>query len=106
MFFRQLIDADLGCASYVIADAGEAIVVDPAIAIDQYLELACRHRFGIAHVVETHTHADHVSGNRRLATRPRAARPCSRHGRLRVTGPSTSRSCSATAVATTGRLRS
>jgi hydroxyacylglutathione hydrolase len=67
MFFRQLINADLGCASYVIADAGEAIVVDPAIAIDQYLELASRHRFGIAHVVETHTHADHVSGNRRLA---------------------------------------
>jgi hydroxyacylglutathione hydrolase len=67
MFFRQLIDADLGCASYVIADAGEAIVVDPAIAIDQYLDLAVRHRFGIVHVVETHTHADHVSGNRRLA---------------------------------------
>jgi hydroxyacylglutathione hydrolase len=67
MFFRQLIDADLGCASYVIADAGEAIVVDPAIAIDQYLELAYRHGFGIAHIVETHTHADHVSGNRRLA---------------------------------------
>src|ERR1700709_2693439 len=67
MFFRQLIAAALGCASYVIADAGEAIVVDPAIAIDQYLDLACRHRFGIVHVVETHTHADHVSGNRRLA---------------------------------------
>jgi hydroxyacylglutathione hydrolase len=67
MFFRQLIDSDLGCASYVIADEGEAIVVDPSIAIDQYLDLACRHRFGIVHVVETHTHADHVSGNRRLA---------------------------------------
>ena len=67
MFFRQLIDADLGCASYVIADAGEAIVVDPGIAIDRYLDLACRHRFGIAHVVETHTHADHVSGHGRLA---------------------------------------
>jgi hydroxyacylglutathione hydrolase len=67
MFFRQLIDADLGCASYVIADAGEAIVVDPGIAIDQYLDLACRHGFGIVHVVETHTHADHVSGNRALA---------------------------------------
>src|SRR3954451_12490528 len=67
MFFRQLIDADLGCASYVIADAGEAIVVDPGIAIDRYLDLACRHGFGIVHVVETHTHADHVSGNRALA---------------------------------------
>ena len=42
-------------------------MVDPGIAIDRYLDLACRHRFGIAHVVETHTHADHVSGNRRLA---------------------------------------
>src|ERR1700709_2543137 len=67
MFFRQLIAAALGCASYVIADAGESIVVDPGIAIDQYLDLASRHHFGIAHVVETHTHADHVSGNRRLA---------------------------------------
>jgi hydroxyacylglutathione hydrolase len=67
MFFRQLIDADLGCASYFIADDLEAIVVDPAIAIDQYLDLASRRRFSIAHVVETHTHADHVSGNRRLA---------------------------------------
>ena len=64
MFFRQLIDADLGCASYVIADAGEAVGVDPSIAIDQYLELATRHRFGIVHIVETHMHADHVSGNR------------------------------------------
>ena len=88
MFFRQLIDADLGCASYVIADAGEAIVVDPAIAIDQYLDLACRHRFGIVHVVETHTHADHVSGNRRLAELTGAtihvsagARPASRAAR-------------------------
>src|SRR5262245_43044418 len=67
MFFRQLIDADLGCASYVLADDGEAVVVDPGIDIDRYLELACRHRFGIAHVVETHVHADHVSGGRRLA---------------------------------------
>ncbi len=67
MFFRQVLDPDLGCASYVIADDGQAIVVDPSIAIDQYLDLACRHRFGISHIVETHTHADHVSGNRRLA---------------------------------------
>src|SRR4029078_1947250 len=55
MFFHQLIDADLGCASYVIADAGEAIVVDPGIAIDRYLDLACRHRFCIAPVVWAHT---------------------------------------------------
>jgi hydroxyacylglutathione hydrolase len=80
MFFRQLIDADLGCASYVIADAGEAIVVDPVPAIDQYLELACRHEFGIAHVVETRTRADGASGTRGLveltaATAYRPLRP-------------------------------
>jgi hydroxyacylglutathione hydrolase len=67
MFFRQLIDTDLGRASYVIADGGEAIVVDPAISIDQYLELACRHGLGIAHLVETHAHACRASGARQLA---------------------------------------
>ena len=46
MFVRQLIDPDLGCVSYVIADAGKGIVVDPFAAIDQYLELACRHDSG------------------------------------------------------------
>jgi glyoxylase-like metal-dependent hydrolase (beta-lactamase superfamily II) len=81
MFFRRLIDADLGCVSYVIADAGEAIVVDPASAIDQYLELARRHHFGIAHIVETHPRADAASGTRALveltaATAYRPLRPC------------------------------
>ena len=84
MFFRQLIDADLGCASYVIADAGEAIVVYPSIAIDEYLELATRHPFGIVHIVETHTHADHVSGNRRLAAAHRRRHPRQRWAPARV----------------------
>ena len=44
MFFRQVLHADLGCASYVIADAGEAAVVDPRWDIGVYLDLALRAR--------------------------------------------------------------
>ncbi len=67
MFFRQILHDDLGCASYVVADGGEAAVVDPKWEIEEYLELAEEHGFRIAHVLETHNHADHVSGHGRLA---------------------------------------
>jgi len=66
MFFRQVLHDDLGCASYVVADAGEAAVVDPKWDVEDYLELAEEHGFAIRHVLETHTHADHVSGHGRL----------------------------------------
>lgn len=69
MLFRQLVDDDLGCASYLIGDetAGEAVVVDPAYAIEPYLEEAEQAGVRIVGVLETHTHADHVSGHGRLA---------------------------------------
>jgi hydroxyacylglutathione hydrolase len=67
MFFRQVLHEDLGCASYVIADGGEAAIVDPKWDIDDYLSLAEEHGFRITHVLETHNHADHVSGKGRLA---------------------------------------
>ncbi len=60
---------DLGCASYLIGDkgAGEAVIVDPAYAIEHYLEAAERAGVRIGRVLETHTHADHLSGHGRLA---------------------------------------
>src|SRR5918911_2587343 len=67
MFFRQVLHPDLGCASYVLADGGEAVVVDPKWEIDEYLALADENGFEIRHVLETHNHADHVSGRGRLA---------------------------------------
>src|SRR5438270_519409 len=67
MLFRQILHEDLGCASYVIADGGEAAVVDPKWRIEDYLELAHEHDFRIRHVLETHNHADHLSGHGRLA---------------------------------------
>jgi glyoxylase-like metal-dependent hydrolase (beta-lactamase superfamily II)/rhodanese-related sulfurtransferase len=69
MLFRQFVDDDLGCASYLVGDehAGIAAVVDPAYAIEQYLQEADRRGVELAIVLETHTHADHVSGHGRLA---------------------------------------
>ena len=67
MIFRQFVDEDLGCASYLVGDAGEAVVVDPAYAIEQYLTQAARDGVRIVAVLETHTHADHVSGHGRFA---------------------------------------
>jgi hydroxyacylglutathione hydrolase len=67
LFFRQVLYRDLGCASYMLADAGEAIVVDPRWDIETYLEIARTERLRITHVIDTHDHADHVSGRWRLA---------------------------------------
>jgi hydroxyacylglutathione hydrolase len=69
MLFRQFVDEDLGCASYLVGDeaADEALLVDPAYAIEQYLEEADRRDVRIVRVLETHTHADHLSGHGRLA---------------------------------------
>lgn len=68
MLFRQIVHDDLGCASYLLGDrrAGVAAVVDPRFEIDEYLELARYHGVRIEHVLETHNHADHVSGHGRL----------------------------------------
>ena len=65
MQFRQFVDDDLGCASYLIGDesSGEAVVVDPAYAIEPYLAEAKKRHVRITRVLETHTHSDHVSGH-------------------------------------------
>src|SRR5579884_185082 len=69
MLFRQFVDDDLGCGSYLVGDpaVGEAVVVDPAFAIEQYLEAAEAEGVRIVRVLETHTHADHLSGHGRFA---------------------------------------
>jgi glyoxylase-like metal-dependent hydrolase (beta-lactamase superfamily II)/rhodanese-related sulfurtransferase len=69
MLFRQIIHEDLGCASYLVADreSGVAVVVDPQWDVEPYRRLARLHGVKIGHVLETHNHADHVSGHGRLA---------------------------------------
>jgi glyoxylase-like metal-dependent hydrolase (beta-lactamase superfamily II)/rhodanese-related sulfurtransferase len=67
MFFRQLLNPDLGCASYVLGCGDRAVVVDPGIDTGRYL--SCLQDVGatLDTIVETHTHADHVSGRDALA---------------------------------------
>ena len=48
-------------------EAGVAVVVDPPFAIEQLLEPQAARTSGIERVLETHTHADHLSGHGRLA---------------------------------------
>jgi glyoxylase-like metal-dependent hydrolase (beta-lactamase superfamily II)/rhodanese-related sulfurtransferase len=70
VIFRQLVHDDLGCASYLVGDedAGVAAVVDPKLDIHEYLRLARFLGVHIEHILETHNHADHVSGHGRLAS--------------------------------------
>jgi glyoxylase-like metal-dependent hydrolase (beta-lactamase superfamily II)/rhodanese-related sulfurtransferase len=68
MFFRQILHEDLGCASYLVASRGRAAVIDPKWGIEDYLAAAQEAGARITDVLETHFHADHVSGRKRLAS--------------------------------------
>ncbi len=69
MLFKQFLNDDLGCASYLVGDehAGVAVVVDPPYYVDPVLAEAERRDVRLVGALETHTHADHVSGHGRLA---------------------------------------
>ena len=70
MIFQQLLNEETGCLSYVVgcSQAGEAVVIDPGRdRVDDYLALCRKKGLAITHIVETHVHADHVSGNQALA---------------------------------------
>ena len=69
MYFKQFYLGCLAHASYVIGSDGEAVVVDPQRDVDQYIEDAAAHNLKIKYVIETHLHADFVSGHRELAAR-------------------------------------
>jgi glyoxylase-like metal-dependent hydrolase (beta-lactamase superfamily II)/rhodanese-related sulfurtransferase len=60
----------LGClahASYMIGSGGVAVVIDPQRDVDIYLQAATANGWKIEHIIETHVHADFVSGHRELA---------------------------------------
>jgi hydroxyacylglutathione hydrolase len=68
MYFKQILDERCGCASYVVASrqSGEAAIIDPALTIDQYVSLLEGRDFRLKYAIDTHVHADHISGARRL----------------------------------------
>lgn len=70
MIFQQILNEEAGCLSYLIGcgQVGQAAVVDPARdRVDEYVALARRKGLAITEIVDTHVHADHVSGNQALA---------------------------------------
>jgi hydroxyacylglutathione hydrolase len=74
MIFKRFFDPKLAQASYLIGcpASGEALVVDPNRAVERYLAEAEQEGLRVAHVTETHIHADFVSGSRELSHRSRA----------------------------------
>ncbi|HSD71166.1 MAG TPA: rhodanese-like domain-containing protein [Thermoanaerobaculia bacterium] len=69
MYFKQFYLGCLAHASYMIGSDGEAAVVDPRRDVDSYIDEAREQGLEIKHVIETHLHADFVSGHRELAHR-------------------------------------
>lgn len=56
-----------GCLSYMVVSEGQALVVDPARHIGEYKKLAELENAKIVHIMDTHCHADHISGGHNLA---------------------------------------
>ena len=71
MYVEQFFVDGLGCASYLVGceAQGVAAVVDPERDVQRYLDVAQKRGLQITHIIETHLHADHVSGNTDLAER-------------------------------------
>src|SRR5436309_12175977 len=69
MYFKQFYLSCLAHASYLIGSEGDAAVVDPQRDVDQYIQAADNQALHIKYVIETHVHADFVSGHRELAER-------------------------------------
>jgi len=65
MTFQQLFDDATYTFTYLLADktAGEAVIIDPVLErVDEYLALLDEHHLKLAYVLDTHVHADHVTG--------------------------------------------
>lgn len=65
----QLIRVGKGCLSYMIISGNEALVVDPSRFLDVYQNIAARENVKITNIVDSHLHADHISGGKMLADR-------------------------------------
>lgn len=65
----QFIRVGKGCLSYMVVSEGEALIVDPARFVEEYERAAAEVGAKITHIVDSHLHADHISGGKELAER-------------------------------------
>lgn len=68
MYFKQVVVHGMGCFSYVIGcpSAKAMVVVDPKRDVQDYLEISRTEGMKVTHIIDTHVHADHVSGSLEL----------------------------------------
>ena len=68
MWFETILRRETGCAAYMVgADNGECAVFDPLWDVQPYIDIAMAKASRIRYIIDSHSHADHVSGARRLA---------------------------------------
>ncbi|MEM7535151.1 MAG: MBL fold metallo-hydrolase [Chloroflexota bacterium] len=69
MWFEQVLRKETGCVTYLVGSSttGECMVFDPLWDTQPYLTIAKKQSSKIRYVVDSHSHADHVSGAQRLA---------------------------------------
>lgn len=75
MIFKQFLYHQTGCAAYLAGCGGQgkAVLIDPRLEdVDAYLAFSAEKGMAITHVIDTHVHADHLSGGRILAERAEA----------------------------------
>lgn len=63
----QFVRVGKGCLSYLVESEGEAAIIDAARMTEAYESFAEKHSLKVTHVLDTHLHADHISGGRKLA---------------------------------------
>ena len=63
----QFVRIGKGCLSYMVVSNGEAAIIDATRMVDAYLEFAKNNKITITNVLDTHLHADHISGGRKIA---------------------------------------
>lgn len=70
MYFQQFLNDGHGCCSYLIASrqTSEAVVVDPGLDLSPYERVLAERHLRLRYVIDTHVHADHLSGARKLAS--------------------------------------
>lgn len=69
----QFVRIGKGCLSYMVISGGEAIVIDPVRLTDVYTDFLKQKNAVLKYAVDTHLHADHISGGRMLAEKTGAS---------------------------------